>query len=141
MTMTSQTILLVEDSEDDVFLMERALQKANLLNPLQVATDGQQALDYLEGKGKFTDRLRHPIPALIFLDLKLPYVHGFEVLAWIRRHATLKELPVVILTSSPEERDRKKAEELGVSGYLVKPPTREMILEAVQCIEGSTQMR
>jgi CheY-like chemotaxis protein len=134
MNMGSQTILLVEDSEDDVFLMQRALQKAHLTFPLQIAADGQQALDYLAGHGKFTDRARHPVPALVFLDLKLPYVHGFEVLAWIRGNAALQNLPVVILTSSPEERDRKKAEQLGVSGYLVKPPTREMILEAVQCL-------
>jgi len=131
---SKQTILLVEDSEDDVFLMQRALQKADLDFPLQVATDGQEALDYLAGVGKFSDRDRHPLPALVFLDLKLPYIHGFEVLAWIRQSA-IKDLPVVVLTSSPEDRDREKAEELLVKAYLVKPPTREMVLQVTQFLE------
>jgi len=126
------TILLVEDSEDDVFLMQRALTKANITYPLQIATDGEQALQYLRGEGRFIDRRQHPAPSLVFLDLKLPYVHGFEVLAWIRGHTSLAALPVVVLTSSPEERDREKALALGAKAYLVKPPTKEMILEAVK---------
>lgn len=123
----SKTILLVEDNEDDVFLMRRALKKADINSPVQVVVDGQQALDYLAGNGQFSDRAEHPLPFVIFLDLKLPYLHGFEVLEWMRQQPTLKNLDVVILTSSPEERDREKAAELGVKAYLVKPPTREML--------------
>jgi CheY-like chemotaxis protein len=71
------TLLLIEDNEDDVFLMRRALKKAEIQLPLQVVMDGQEALNYLSGDGPFADRAQHPVPSLIFLDLKLPYVHGF----------------------------------------------------------------
>lgn len=124
-------ILLIEDNEDDVFLMRRALRDAKVEIPVQVAGDGQEALDYLQGVGKFGDRGAHPVPSLVFLDLKLPYVHGFEVLGWIRGESAMKNLPVVVLTSSSEERDRQRAEELGAKGYLVKPPTADMIREAM----------
>ena len=84
--MTShQALLLVEDNEDDVFLMKRALKGARVVNPLHVVDDGQDALDYLAGTGKFADRANYPLPAVIFLDLKLPYISGHDVLAWIRR--------------------------------------------------------
>ncbi len=126
----TQPILLIEDNEDDVFLMRRALKKSGLAWSMQVATDGQIALDYLAGAGAFADRTQFPIPALVFLDLKLPYMDGFDVLAWIRSQPALAEIPVVILTSSPEERDQKRATELGARAYLIKPPT-EAVLRGV----------
>lgn len=86
------------------------------------------------GAGKFSDRARHPLPSLVFLDLKLPYLSGFDVLEWLRQQAPFKELPVVVLTSSSEDRDRERAKELGVKAYFVKPPTREMVLEAMQIL-------
>ena len=129
------TILLVEDNEDDVFFMRRALSKAQIKIPLQVAADGQKALDYLSGAGHYADRAQYPLPSLIFLDLKLPFISGFEVLNWVRSQATLREIPVVILTSSSEERDRQKATELGVKTYLVKPPTPETLREAIQVLQ------
>ena len=132
-----RVILLVEDNEDDVFFMRRALQKAGVDLPLQIVMDGQQALDYLEGKEAYGDRTRFPIPRLMFLDLKLPYVHGFGVLTWLHSHTSLQSIPVIVLTSSPEERDRQKAHELGAKAYLVKPPTREMIQEAMQFLIGT----
>jgi CheY-like chemotaxis protein len=131
MTEPRPTLLLVEDNDDDVFLMRRALKEAKIDLPLHVASDGKQALDYLNGSGPFVERSRHPIPGLVFLDLKLPYIHGFEVLDWIRRQETLRQLPVVILTSSPEERDRAKADALGAKAYLVKPPTGRMLLDVM----------
>lgn len=127
-----ETILLAEDNEDDVFLMRRALKKANIVQPLQVAMDGQEALDYLSAAGKFADRLQHPLPSLVFLDLKLPYVHGFEVLEWVRERDALKHIPIVVLTSSPEERDRQRAHDLGARAYFVKPPTSETLLQAMR---------
>ena len=81
----SATILLVEDNEDDVFLMKRAFKAAGILNPLFLVDDGQKAMDYLEGTGECADRTRHPLPSLIFLDLKLPFVRGLDVLAWLRQ--------------------------------------------------------
>lgn len=122
-------ILLVEDDENDVFLMERALTKASIPPPMQVLTNGRQALDYLGGIGPYADRAAHPLPRCLFLDLKLPFVHGFEVLEWIREQPELAGLNVFVLTSSPEERDRKKALQLGAKIYLIKPPTPEMLRE------------
>src|SRR2546423_1204661 len=122
-------ILLVEDNDDDVFLMRRALKATKLSVPMHVANDGQEALDYLGGIGQFNNRASFPLPTVILLDLKLPYVHGFEVLNWIRQQPILKDVRVVVLTSSPEERDLQKARDLGAMTYLVKPPTAEMILD------------
>jgi CheY-like chemotaxis protein len=129
-----KTLLLIEDNEDDVFLMRRALRKANISLPLQVAMDGQEALDYLSGLGKFADRSSFPVPSLVFLDLKLPYVHGFEVLQWIRQQEPLKHLPVVILTSSPEERDRHQADQLGAKAYFVKPPNGDLLQKTMRFV-------
>jgi len=102
------TILLVEDSPDDVFFMKRALKLANVTNPLHVAEDGQMALDYLEGKNQFAAPHEFPLPGLILLDLRLPRVPGFEVLQCVRKQAHLKCVPIVVLTSSREERDMQK---------------------------------
>ena len=129
-------ILLVEDSEDDVFFMERAMRKTHLSLPMHVAHNGREALDYLQAVGKYSDRVTFPIPSLIFLDLKLPLVHGFEVLDWIKKQPSLKSLPVAILTSSPEDRDREKASALGASAYLVKPPTAEVLLKTLHSLAG-----
>ena len=123
----NKTILLVEDSDDDVFAMKRALRLSKASNPLQVVTDGQQALDYLSGTGIFSDRERYPLPFIIFLDLKLPYLSGFEVLTWIRRQTSLASVAVVILTGSAEDRDKVQAFELGAQSYLVKPPTAQIL--------------
>jgi CheY-like chemotaxis protein len=120
-------VLLVEDSPDDVFLMERALKKAGLLWNLTVVMDGQEALDYVAGAGKFAQRQQFPIPSLVFLDLKLPYLSGFEVLAAIRQHPMLRAVPVVVLTSSPEQRDEQRAMQLGANAYCLKPPAAEML--------------
>jgi CheY-like chemotaxis protein len=120
-------ILLVEDNEDDVFILKRLLKKLGRNLPIQVVTDGQQALDYLQAAGQFTDRAVYPSPSLIFLDLKLPLVHGFEVLAWIKQHPSLQEIPVAILTSSPEASDLERALSLGAQTFLVKPPTEATV--------------
>lgn len=132
--MNTKTILLVEDDEDDAFFMRRALTKAEITMPLHIAVNGQEALDYLGGVGKFGDRAQFPAPAIVFLDLKLPCVHGFEVLKWIRSQPSFNELPVIVLTSSPEPRDREKALQLGATAYLVKPPTREMMLNVLDAM-------
>lgn len=132
--MNDHALLLVEDNPDDVFIMRRALEKAAIDLPLFLANDGKEALDYLTGKGPFGDRSKFPMPSLIFLDLKLPYLNGFEVLESIRENPALQQLDVVILTSSGEERDQRRAAQLGVSAYLIKPPKPHMLHQALQLI-------
>jgi CheY-like chemotaxis protein len=119
----NQALLLVEDNEHDVFLMKRALKQAEIQNPLYVVGDGEEAVDYLAGNGAFNDRQMYPFPSLVFLDLKLPFKSGHDVLAWIRQQAELVELVVVVLTSSDEPSDISRAYKLGANSYLVKPPT------------------
>ena len=131
MNTQSPNILLVEDDPHDVFFLKRALQKARPDLPIQVVTDGQQALDYLHGRSNYSDRTSYPLPSNIFLDLKLPYLSGFEILEQIRSNPTLATIPVFILTSSSEERDRERALELGAQHYLVKPPTAEMLVRVL----------
>ena len=123
----SQKVLLIEDNHDDVFLMRRAVKKAGMPWNVNVVMDGQEAIDYMNGAGKFANREEFPLPSLVFLDLKLPYFSGFDVLTRIRNHETLKDVPVIILTSSPEQRDQQKAAELGANVYLIKPPTEDML--------------
>jgi len=122
----SSAVLLVEDNEDDIFLMRRLFRRAEIAFPLLVVTDGQQAVDYLAGANEYGDREKHPLPAVVFLDLKLPFLRGFDVLAWIRTQRQLDALKVVVLTSSIEDQDRERAEAFGVA-YLVKPPQPEAI--------------
>lgn len=121
----SRIVLLVEDNEDDVFALRWALRKAQIDLSVQIAGDGQQAIDYLAGVGVYADRRLHPLPGLVLLDLKLPYRTGTEVLAWIRERPTLDEIPIVVLSGSDEPRDREHVSALGARDYLVKPPTAE----------------
>lgn len=128
---STDTILLVEDDPNDVFFMKRALKRANITNPLQVANDGQEAINYLSGVDKYADRARFPVPGIIFLDLKLPYKNGFEILTWIRNAPQLETTPVIVLTSSSEERDIAECQRQGARTFLVKPPTPAMLTEAM----------
>jgi CheY-like chemotaxis protein len=130
--MIKPVILLAEDDDNDVFFMRRALQKAQADFTLKVVTDGQLATDYLSGGGKYADREEFPIPSVILLDLKMPFLDGFEVLEWIRARSSFDGIPVAVLTSSAEERDRRRARELGACAYFVKPPKPETIQEIIQ---------
>jgi CheY-like chemotaxis protein len=110
----------VEDDPNDVHFFRLGLEKAGLAGGLQVAQDGEEAVDYIEGHGRYENRALHPLPALIVLDLKLPKKGGLEVLRWLRKESLLKELPVIILTSSKEPNDVAAARALGVAAYEVK---------------------
>ena len=125
---TNRTILLVEDNKDDVFLMKRALQSARFSNPVVVVETGPEAMDYLSGAGQYADRDSYPMPAVVFLDLKLPFLYGHEVLAWIRKQRELESLVVIVLTSSNEASDLSRCYSLGANSYLVKPPTAEQLV-------------
>lgn len=133
------TILLVEDNEDDVFIFQRALRQAEISHPVQVVRDGQEALDYLQGQDGFADRAKFPLPFLVLLDLKLPFLNGLDVLEAIQQRPEFARLCVVVLTSSAEARDLARAQELGAQAYFVKPPaakTLRDILDAV-CPPGT----
>jgi CheY-like chemotaxis protein len=114
-------ILLAEDDENDIFLMGRAFDRAGIPNRLMVVRNGQETIDYLAGTGKFAQRDKYPLPSLILLDLKMPWMDGFDVLNWLRTHSQFDTLPVVVLTSSKLQSDVDKSRQLGVYDYRVKP--------------------
>jgi CheY-like chemotaxis protein len=131
----SRTILLVEDDDNDVYFMKRAAQQAGILHSLQVAQDGQEALDYLGGLREYADRQRFPLPYLVLLDLKLPRVMGFEVLKWIRQQPELRTSIVIVLSSSELGPDIERAYQLGANSYLVKPSTPDELTEMITRIK------
>lgn len=132
MAIARATILLVEDDPNDVLLITRAFERANIVNPIAVVRNGEDAVDYLDGKGQFVDRDDHPFPVVVILDLKLPRKSGLEVLEWMKSKRELKRLPVVVLTSSGQARDINQAYDLGVNSYLVKPVTFDALIELVK---------
>lgn len=115
------TILLVEDSEDDFFFFSRSLKQTGIPNSLFHVNDGAKAVSYFEAAVANPDDPEHPRPDLVFLDLKLPTHSGFEILAWIRQHASRLALDVTVLSGSEDESDIARAKELGARGYLAKP--------------------
>ena len=128
----SQSRLLVEDDPNDIVFFRRGLKGSPILTHLRVAEDGQEAVAYMEGSGRFENRSEHPLPALIILDLKLPKKPGLEFLEWLRKDSRFKETPVIILTSSKEPRDLLRAQELGVTAYHVKPVAFTDLCELVR---------
>src|SRR5256885_235495 len=112
------TVLLAEDDPDDILLTQIAFEKARLANPLQVVRDGEEAIAYLKGDGKYANRERFPKPILLLLDLKMPKVNGFQVLEWLRTQPGLAALPVAIMTSSDHDPDVTRAYGLGADSYL-----------------------
>lgn len=128
----AQTILLVEDNDDDAFLMQNTFRKAAVRNPVQRVGDGQQALDYLNGEGCFVNRHQFPLPVIIFLDLNMPRKNGLEVLQWIRQQPDLKKITIHVLTASSRPEDVVCAAELAANSYLVKPGRIEELLRMVE---------
>jgi two-component system response regulator len=125
-------ILLVEDNPDDEALTLRAFSKNNIRNPVVVARNGAEALDYLFASGDYAGRDVADLPQVVLLDLKLPKVDGLEVLREIKSDPRLRELPVVVLTSSREHADLVRAYELGANAYVVKPVDFKQFQEAVR---------
>jgi CheY-like chemotaxis protein len=121
MTEKLRPILAAEDEESDRIILELAFQRAQLPHPLVIVRDGQEAVDYLSGEGRYADRSAHPLPALLVLDLKMPRMDGFDVLAWLTEQPEFKQIPAVVLSSSADELDMNKARQLGVREYFVKP--------------------
>ncbi len=119
---SARVILLVEDGEDDVFLLRHSFAEAKIANPVRVAKDCAEAMRYLAGEGEFADRNKNPLPVLVLLDLKLPDQSGLELLQWARR-ANIRSMPVIVFTSSSNINDVKAAYEAGAASYVVKPLT------------------
>ena len=125
-------ILLVEDNKMDIALTLDAFRESRLTNKIQVARNGEEALNYLYGKGEYSDRKKYPIPNIILLDLQMPKVGGLEVLEKVKSTPGLKRIPVIILTSSKDDGDRIMSYDLGANSYLVKPVIFEGFLEVVK---------
>jgi two-component system response regulator len=134
MDQMSKTILLVEDNPDDVKLTLRAFKRNNMLNPIVVARDGVEALDFLFARGAHAERAGKPLPTLVILDLKLPKLDGLEVLKAVRGDARTKLVPVVILTSSKEQQDLIQGYALGANSYVRKPVDFTEFMEAVRLL-------
>ena len=135
MSASPSAILIVEDSPDDLFFLQRSFEIAGIRSILRSVEDGQQAMDYLQGSGPFADRTAYPLPSLVLLDLKLPLKHGFEVLAWLRQQPLLRGIVVVVLTSSSEERDIARAYDLGANAFLVKPTSIDKLTAIVRALD------
>jgi CheY-like chemotaxis protein len=119
--MNETCILQVEDDANDVFLLQRAFLEVGISNPVQVATDGETAIEYLQGAGVYANRVKYPLPGLVLLNLKLPRISGREVLQWIRSRPGLKRMIVIVFTSAQYAGDIELAYELGASSFVFKP--------------------
>ena len=122
-------ILAVEDEASDRLILEIAFQRAKLPCPLVIVRDGQEAVDYLSGKGRYAERTAHPLPALIVLDLKMPRMNGFDVLGWLAEQPDFKKIPALVLSSSADEIDMNKARQLGAREYFVKPHSLDELMK------------
>lgn len=130
--MKDKVILLVEDNPDDVALTLRALKKSNILNEVVIVRDGVEALEFLCGRGKYAGRDTRVQPGLVLLDLKMPKMDGLEALLNIRQFDPTKLLPIVVLTTSNEDRDRVESYKLGANSYIRKPVDFEQFVEAIK---------
>jgi two-component system, response regulator len=128
----AQTILLVEDNDDDAELTQLAFSEAKVGNPLVRVSDGEEALDFLLARGRHSERNVRDLPALILLDVKLPGMSGLDVLAAVRAHDAISAVPVVMLTTSNEERDRFSAYDRHANSYVRKPVDHDQFVAAVR---------
>jgi CheY-like chemotaxis protein len=129
-----QTILLVDDSENDIFLMRAALKKAEFDNSLQEVHNGEDAIAYLKGEGIYSDRNQFPMPEVILLDLNMPMKNGFDVLSWVRTQPALRRFSIIVLTASVRPEDVERAFVLGANAYLVKPRDFDALISMMQCL-------
>jgi CheY-like chemotaxis protein len=121
----AEILLHVENDSDDVFLTQRAFRKAGVNSPLHAVENGEQAVAFLLGHGRFANRTEHPLPSVILLDWNMPLMSGSDFLVWLRKQERLRRLPVVVLTSSNSQQDIAEAAELGANGFVTKPRTLE----------------
>jgi CheY-like chemotaxis protein len=132
---SSHIILLLEDDENDVFLMQRAFKHNGITNRLFILPDGQEGIDYMEGVGPYKDRTQYPSPDVIILDLKMPRKSGLEFLEWMKAHPDLRVIPMILLTSSTEDPDVSRAYDLGANTYFMKPGSYSELVELVKTMQ------
>ena len=129
-------ILIVEDSDDDAFFLGRAFRKCRMANPILRVKNGLEAIAYLEGNSPLSDRQQYPFPEVLFVDLKMPRMSGFELLAWIREHPQFQAIPTIIMSSSNQTEDIQKAYHLGANTYFTKPTEMDELNNLMQTIHG-----
>jgi CheY-like chemotaxis protein len=135
-TNSSRPVLAAEDDEGDAMLLRLAFQRAEIPQRLIVVHDGQDAIDYLSGNPPYSDRSVYPQPALLLLDLKMPRLNGFDVLGWWAARPELRDLPVVVLSSSSHETDIDRARKMGAREYIVKPHGFSQLTQLMQELCG-----
>ncbi len=114
-------VLYAENDENDAFIMKLCWKRVPVEHPLHIVEDGQHAIDYLSGVNGYANRDKFPLPTLLLLDLQMPRCSGFDVLTWVRKQPQFADLPVLIVSSSNQEKDKAMAARLGATGYVVKP--------------------
>ena len=134
MTKKPFVVLLAEDDEHDIVATKRAWKKHNIANELYIVNDGEECLDFLHRRGKYSEPSTAPQPGILLLDIKMPKMDGLTVLEHVRKDEKLRHLPVIILTTSKAEEDRLRGYNLGVNAYIVKPVGFENFSDAVRAI-------
>jgi CheY-like chemotaxis protein len=135
-----QTILLVDDSENDLIFMREAFKQAKCIHPLQEVRNGEEAIAYLKGQGPYGDRNKFPLPIVMLLDLNMPKKNGYEVLAWVRAQPVFKYLAIIVLTASMRREDVERAFYFGATSFLVKPSDLETLAAMMRCLCDWVQM-
>ena len=128
------TFLLVDDSENDLFLTRVAFKDAGIDDSVQEVHNGEEAIAYLKGDGLYSDRSAFPLPAAMLLDLNMPRKDGFDVLRWVRDQPALKRMPVIVLSASMRSEDVERAFELGAHSFLVKPGAIADLIDMIRCL-------
>ena len=128
-------VLAAEDEDSDRLILSLGFQRAGLRNPLVVVKDGQEAMEYLAGAGCYGDRETYPLPALLLLDLKMPRMSGFDVMAWVAARPEFRRIPLVVLSSSSDASDMERARQMGAAEYLVKPHAFSDLVNMIRSLE------
>lgn len=128
-------MLVAEDEETDVFLLRMAFDRAGVEINAIFVRDGQETLDYLEGVGEYSDRGKYPLPSVILLDIKMPRLNGFDVLAWMKGNTSHQRTPVIVFSGSDEQKDIERAYELGANVYMTKPMESDDLLRLVSVLK------
>lgn len=127
-------IIIAEDDEADAHLLQRALRDAGFTNPVHFSRDGEDVIKYLRGHAPYEDREKFQFPRVLFIDLQMPRMDGFELLGWLKNHEECHMIPRIVLSASSEQKCIQRAYELGVNSYIVKPPTFEGLVDRLQLV-------